>query len=127
MSPDGSLCCCRRASVVPYQVAVHVTYVARDGASARLHTEVCESEQTARVFALGVLANAFMLIGEAQLSRRRFWCELSPVRWVDGAWEPVPAVEGTVDAAFLNSENGEITFDLAATLRRRRPRRVMRR
>jgi hypothetical protein len=109
----------------PYWVRV---YVDRGGECSWVHTEECLNEREARNFAVNMLLSTYMELiypHREDAGRRLFWCELVPGRWMDGRWEPDPCAGGEVDAAYLDGEYGAITFDLAASIRRWRPLRVL--
>jgi hypothetical protein len=103
----------RVTAVVPHQV---IFYIDHDGETSLVHTRYCHNQQEARDFALTVLVNAYMLVDEPWRLWRTYWCELIPIQRVNGQWIPDPAARDHVDAAYLDSETGQISFDLDASM-----------
>lgn len=94
----------------------------RDSGSKRAwYVEECVDEKAAQHLAIRTLLDNYMLLiyprpESLPVDDRLYWCELVPGYYVDGKWQPVSALDR--DAAFLNSLNGEITFSLAASMKR---------
>lgn len=85
------------------------------------YVEECADEKAARLLAMRTLLDNYMLLiyprpESYPVDDRLYWCELVPGDYVDGKWQPVPALDR--DAAFLNPRNGEITFNLSASMKR---------
>lgn len=108
---------CPVSAAIPHRVDF---YVEHDGEISLIHTRHIHNQQEARDLALTMLLNAYLLVGEPLRLRRLYWCELTPVRRENGRWTPDPAAADYVDAAYLNSETGQINFELDASMCRRR-------
>lgn len=112
---------CSVTTVVPHRVAF---YVELDGETSLIHTRSCHNQPEARDFALTMLLNAYLLVDEPLPLRRLYWCELIPLRRDNGQWIPDPAADGHIDAAYLNSETGQISFELDASMCRQHSRQA---
>lgn len=112
---------CSVTAVVPHRVAF---YVELDGETSLIHTRSCHNQQEARDFALTMLLNTYLLVDEPLRLRRLYWCELIPLRRENGQWMPDPAADDHIDAAYLNSETGQISFELDASMCRQHSRQA---
>ena len=120
-------------SRAPYQVNLYVDHCDLGRERSRVHcvhTQQCCDELQARNFAINMLLSIYLDLiypHRDDSGQRLLWCELVPGRWVNGRWERDPRAGGAVDAAYLDSAHGSITFDLAASVRRWRPLQAVRR